>query len=433
MLNPWSLSVRSALLLSLTTAGAAACQSSPEAAGEAGDDGGFASGGDGGGPGNRDGSATSTAGQPYVLCDGSDDVRLAINETGGGVPQSYAFTNPHGYRFLYVTGKCEFVADGAQESVGGWIDGTLSAEQAATLSARLGLSNLSGKSYHDSSCPDASYLSIGTTSGYADCSCGCDVGAPSDVLHAVDAVSEAFTFVAQAGRPLTGPVGLLVVTMPAPSMVAAERAQAWPFSFTVDSVAVTLEQQNRQHDASSLARTLSGDDANAARSLRSAELARDPFSAGIQAKDGAQAYWVYTRDQLAAPLEAKIDAYHTAHSPYAPKPLAPCSGERVENLGFSSATVTQGGELFATTERELACDVRLCWDGSFLESLPVQARLEAERIQAARSCQGEGARYLATDLTLLKERFRASYPDVPVEVRVILKGYAGGDVGLLKE
>lgn len=59
--------------------------------------------------GTADG-ATPNAG-PYVLCDGSDAVRLSLVSAGGGpLPDSHLFTNPYGWSFLYVDGRCNFVS-----------------------------------------------------------------------------------------------------------------------------------------------------------------------------------------------------------------------------------------------------------------------------------------------------------------------------------
>ena len=63
------------------------------------------------------------AGQTYVLCDRSSDVRLAaVSLRGGAAPEpTHPFTNPFGDSFLFVDGSCHYYASAA------WMEGVVEA------------------------------------------------------------------------------------------------------------------------------------------------------------------------------------------------------------------------------------------------------------------------------------------------------------------
>jgi len=63
--------------------------------------------------------------QPYAICDGSDDVRLALVSQRGQLELTSTFTNPYGWTYLFVNGRCEFVAAPDISTLGDAIEGSL--------------------------------------------------------------------------------------------------------------------------------------------------------------------------------------------------------------------------------------------------------------------------------------------------------------------
>lgn len=241
---------------------------------------------------------------PYALCNGSDDVRLAIATRGG--MSSDSCSAPHGDALLYVTGKCTFVASGSGAS--DKVEGVLSQEEAVALTEILGLTKLRGRLYRDSyTCPDVGPTSVATVEGYADCMCDCDPGAPREVVSTFEGLGAVRQLVAKLGRPLSGPVEVTARFLnsvqwgPDPHLVDP-RVQLWTLqrplaSFVPEGANDVLAR-----------RVLSGHDAQQVRDLRAAAYANSK-SYGFHAIEDTELYDVGTCDQIEPALEASIQAF----------------------------------------------------------------------------------------------------------------------------
>lgn len=271
--------------------------------------------GDGSLPADGDATARADADEAteYALCDGSDEVRFGMTVEGGSVEPTYPFSNPHGHRFMYITGRCELFAAPASAQLGTYRHGTLTPTQAAQLVDSLKLSSLSGLSYQDvESCPDAGGTKLVIAGGYADCTCGCDDGAPAPVLEAFAALQTALQAVLVDTQPLAGPVAMLVEKLEG---ALPASARAWPFAFEAASVAVTQEQIFSYWDGDFPSIELTGEAATTARELRAKALAANPYQGSIPVSDAGQGYYLYLRDVLPPAIETAIRAFHAANEP----------------------------------------------------------------------------------------------------------------------
>jgi len=369
-------------------------------------------------------SAAQDVAKPYRLCDGSDDVRLAIKMGGGHVDRGYAFTKLHGARFLYVTGRCSFVAATEPEALQAVGEGQLSPEQGRQLSETLGLDRLAGMAYVDlQSCPDAGLVSVATAAGYADCTCGCDESAPTGLEEVINATSAAFELVRATALPLDGAIELVAVEDETPLKQPERSLQQWPFGWPVREIAVTQRQYRENVSAVRSPRALTGDDAKLARALRAEALTRSEWRREMHVADGEHSYALYMRDQIDPPLERAIAAFESEHDPWSAKPLESCREESAASVRFSSADLYDGA-LTTQLEAGSACNLRLCWSGDFNESYPIQSSLGVQRGSDSRRCLGR-ADSLRTDLEPLKEAFRRSYPATPVEIELGIAGFRG--------
>jgi hypothetical protein len=152
--------------------------------------------------------ATDAPAEP--LCDGSDTLRLTYTSTGGGQTEdTFAFTNPHGHAYLLVDGKCRYYA--SDRYMRGIITGTLSAEEAAQLSADVHWSELDQLSTVEptqvNGCFDAGGTALTKAHAAVSCGCGCAGGPVSDALVKA---REWFEMLMESGEPIPGPVSALV-------------------------------------------------------------------------------------------------------------------------------------------------------------------------------------------------------------------------------
>jgi hypothetical protein len=148
--------------------------------------------------------------------------------------------------------------------------------------------------------------------GYADCTCGCDDGAPSAVRTAFDALQATVDGALAGGAPLSGPVAMLVAADGAGKPIL-EGTQRWPFAFTAASVAHTQEEIFQFERNAFPYTELTGADAQTARTLRAAALTASSYAGVVRALDAGQSYLVYLRDQLPAAVETAITAFHAAN------------------------------------------------------------------------------------------------------------------------
>lgn len=365
---------------------------------------------------------------PYALCDGSDGVRLAIMNGGGQLETNYPFTNPYGWQFLFLTGRCEFIAQPDVSANSGLLTGTFTSAQAEELAVKL--APLSGKSYRAfGGCSDATTTQVITGDGYAEGVCGDEP--PALVKEALSVVSPAFELARGAGTPLGGPVE--VVAIGDYYKLSAADAVAWPFSWPIEQASVLWSSTNGAADLLAHARTLTGDDAAIARQLRSDANASPAARGNMDVTSGGKDYALFMRDQVDPALNSAITAFRAANDPYIPKPIALCDTKRVLEASFDTPSL-YGKTFSASTQQELPCDAQLCWDGSFREESPVSTSLRVERAEQPRSCLGDPPyTSLSTDLQPLIDAYHAGYPNQPVVIDVSLVGAQPGQTTLRED
>lgn len=391
---------------------------------------------DSGNAARTDAAAMMATGEAYQLCDGSDDVRFAFNQAGGHVESTYGFTNPYGHQFLYITGKCDFVASKGTSYVEGWVKGALSAEQAAALTEGLALRDFAGLLYTDpQSCPDAGTSSLATAAGYVDCSCGCDDAAPASVTAAMSGVERALATIATVAHPLEGPLALIAVVAPSDVKLPNSRVLSWPLGWPISSIAISQEESQGLYPRGSGEQsrtTVRDQEAAALRDLRAQALAQDRYARTLLVEQGGQVYWLYLRDELAPALAAAVETFRAAVDPAAVKPLTVCVGDPVANLTFETVVLTGGDHLFVQPRGDSASGLRVCWDEAFQEEVPAQVILRVERTPDPRTRRGGNTSGFTTDLRPIVEAYRRGYPGARVEVALVLPGYVTTEPLLLK-
>lgn len=345
----------------------------------------------------------------YALCDGSDAVRLSLVSAGGGpLPDSAAFTHPHGWRFLHVDGHCNFVA--STNVPGQILRGTFSAEQGVTLSETLGLEGMAGLDYRfEGLCPDAPSNVVMTPDAYVQSGCG-DRDPPREVIAALEWES-AFALADSVGRPsTTGAVSVLALRAGDGFGGATE----WPFSFPIEEAAYDASEGGVPYeDIPKHAKTLTGEEAVFARQVWADTIAHPTWRGGYSVEIEGKSYLLYFRDELEPAFTQKI-ATLAAQSNGA-LPIAVCDPKRVLKSAPSTPSL-YGQFLHATVPAESACRVELCWEGNFDEKSPVGAFVGLQKSVAPRTCLGEPSLSVRADLQPLIDAFHASYPGASVEI-----------------
>lgn len=138
---------------------------------------------------------------------------------------------------------------------------------------------------------------------------------------------------------------------------------------------------------------------------------------------------------LFAPLVTSLRAV-IARYPRAPK-MTMCEPRTQSDPGVMVSDVSlKGDELAFKAGFGGGCaphDFDLCWDGAWLESYPVQARLALRHTLGANDpCDAFITRELRFDLSPLKDAYRMSYPS-PTGTGKISVGITGKNAGALYE
>jgi hypothetical protein len=244
------------------------------------------------------------------LCDGSDDIRLALFDGGGGpLPESYAFIHPSDHARLLINGQCQFHVEG--DHLDGIRTGKLSTSEAEQLAHDVMWDELATWSYdwhQDQSCPDAGYATIAGAQGFGSCSCGCDANAPSGLDGALLKAYEWAARLASEGQALAGPVSALALDSTEQSKVLTEVKGAslsfedWPLDREMSAIDGLIHSRSEEA-------LLNGNATYALFSamadytkLREMRNAHDPNAsdrrAGIPVKEGSSTYDVFIRDEL---------------------------------------------------------------------------------------------------------------------------------------
>lgn len=255
-----------------------------------------------GGAGSAAGGGAEDAAVPDsdALCDGSSEMRLVYNVSGGFVVDTFAFTNPRGATFLAIDGTCHYYV--LQNYMRGIQSGTLSAADADALARDLHWHDLASWAWDlqkDMACPDASGVLLSRAHVSAGCSCGCDANAPRGLGDALTQAQQWVTRLTTSGKPLEGAVTALAFEGEASG--SAIPVMDWPLATQPSAV------PNLVHDRSdpklwqgggSYAR-FEGADATKLRDLRSATLRASTITPGFaQARSAGKVYELYVRDEL---------------------------------------------------------------------------------------------------------------------------------------
>lgn len=241
-----------------------------------------------------------------LLCDGSDSVRLAYRLAGGGpAPPGSQVLSENGFVYLIITGTCHYWVLAEIESE--VREGTLSADQAASLAADLGLERWSElpPKQPGGGCADGPTPTVRFRGDRYELP-GCTFPAPDG--GAALALESALAAVVKAlyltGAPASGSVRF-VLTRPQFDWGSAVEAQAvaWPQAAPdAASVAMTTEQIFSYRSGSSALATEAA--AVALRAIRTMFGGNvRPLSDGalpVVDRDGT-AYLLYLRDSI--PLE----------------------------------------------------------------------------------------------------------------------------------
>lgn len=244
---------------------------------------------------------------PYALCDGSDDVRLAVVLYGGGDnEQTFEFTNPYGHDFLFVNGKCEYlIGRSLMQPV---MAGTLSAKQASEIEEDLALHHLPAWSSHDDyACPDAPVFYLRSATGYGECSCGCDGDAPSGLESALNAASAWTEELIARGSPLDGPVEVIAISY---DHEVRGPYQEWTLDEPLESFALPEAELYVVDGTQPTVVTLTGEQATAARALRAILFEERGWAAPVPVQtDDNHSFEVFIRDQVPAVWADAIETF----------------------------------------------------------------------------------------------------------------------------
>jgi hypothetical protein len=228
----------------------------------------------------------------HDLCDGSDDLRLAVRLLGASdyeVGQRIMFDN--GGHFLFVDGRCAYHARGAGlwEPVG---TGTLEPDEAEELSADLQMGawgNLAG-TYQGVASADGGTVLFEDGEHEIECGSGCGV-------DPIDPISDAAFLwgdrLADDGEPIAGDIRMTVIRQSDP--ISYVESVEWPLEVDIDLVAEEPEEGKTPGSA-----VFQGTDAEALRAIRDEYLAGDhgyfsgsfiPFRPAGQAETHYRAYF----------------------------------------------------------------------------------------------------------------------------------------------
>ena len=253
----------------------------------------IADGADGGGA-----DAAGTGGAEGVdlgstLCDGSQEIRLAVVSRFGFVQPRDMFVNGYGYEALFVDGRCRYW----MANQGGELRrASLTAAQVSALEAATAYDHLGDYEGEDQNCVDGDTTLIVSPDHEARCSCGCDTDAKARVLADTRAVAEELweAAVADDFALFAARVSYLGSTN-----VEVTWPLSWPYTdlvemsfFTVTGTAIT-----------------SAEDRAALRAMRAEVLAVEPYAQLCSLADTSEQVSIALREELPAEVVAAIDAF----------------------------------------------------------------------------------------------------------------------------
>lgn len=210
------------------------------------------------------GPSVDPTGDPVRICDGGQDVRLAVRMAGGGPSLAgQTMLAENGWQFLLVDGACH--ASVLRSNNEPLRELTLTAQQEQTLSAALQLSNWQGLvGSHPGGCPDAASISYRFGTARIDGpTCGLDAGDPLETLNASFSVQLEGLYA--AGAPAGGDLRY-VVLRESGSPRDPRPPAAWPLAVLLESIALPGDASTLYTPGDS--RLATGADADALRAIR---------------------------------------------------------------------------------------------------------------------------------------------------------------------
>jgi hypothetical protein len=259
-----------------------------------------------------DAGSAADAGMRTPICDGSNDIRLAIFISSGyGNPLTDMFMQPFGI-FAAIDGHCRYYA--TWTPMRGVVTGTLDSMDADQLATDIQwdeFASFGGYMNRDPDCSDGGGAT--TTDGKRSfaCLCGCDPAAPTNLEPATIAAENWAMRLASEGTGVDGPVSAAATVFgggvpPRGGTLPPGDPQAWPLASSITDILAT------ENDLGSGQRFDDPSDSAALRAMRSTAFMNFADARQIYATDGAQDYLLYVRDELDPDVQPEISAFHTA-------------------------------------------------------------------------------------------------------------------------
>jgi hypothetical protein len=251
------------------------------------------------------GPISTDSGMGTPICDGSDDIRFGVMNSGSRlVPVDVHFLQPRG-AFLVIDGHCRYFA--SWNGMNGIATGTLDAEEAAQLASDVRWNDIESLHQYmlfDPNCQDGWGPVITNGQHGFGCVCQCDPAAPPTLKTAADAGNTWIMRLQSEGTLLNGAVTAgarpFVSTTPPPS-----DPQFWPLPLRPIADLTTADGSlgSKRFD--------DPNDTTALRKMRAAALASSPDAQQIYATYGSQVYLLYVRDEFDDDMEIKINLFQT--------------------------------------------------------------------------------------------------------------------------
>jgi hypothetical protein len=239
-----------------------------------------------------DGGAASNE----ALCDGSSQMRLTFQSTGGFHDATYSFTNPYGHVFFAIDGMCRFYVSSNWSR--GIASGTLSKSDAEALSMDVHWRELAGWTWDfatEDGCPDSAGESLMRAHVFVGCICGCDAGAPKNLDEALSKAATWIMRLEAQGEPLDGAVSAIAF----PSVAGAspvEQLPTWPLSRSMSSIEGLVHERHDSTLINGMLKSARFDELAEASKLRETRRAGGVFYASVQ--EASISYDLYVRDEL---------------------------------------------------------------------------------------------------------------------------------------
>jgi hypothetical protein len=289
-------------------------------AGDAGTGGAGTGGAGTGGAGNPTGGATTPTGggddggvggsnappAPGIICDGSEEIRLVLGQSGGYPLWDSGFTEPEGMQTVaYLDGKCRYLV--RPRRGGNLVLGQLSATDVAELADDIGWGRLGTlSSWKGFPCNDAPHDFV-NDGDYSVGLAGCEINVPPELMLVIANERLWFARLAAAGTPFVGAVGavavLPIVPTPSPFAPPPTTSNPWPLA---TNLATLVVPPDALRTGLGLKLTLFESAADIA-ALR--DLSAAAASNSMTLTSGGKKYWLLLRDEVPAATQTSISAF----------------------------------------------------------------------------------------------------------------------------